>query len=402
MDNSIKNLFLKYINNQCSRHELDEVISLIKGGAHQSEWEAAISEDARHTDRLDQESDMTEAETDRIYKRIENKLFLPEHTGTAGFRMRVVRVWQTVSAAAAVIIITSAVFLFFNNRKGNTNSSSVHIADVRPGGNKAFLTLSNGKKISLTDAAKGNIAVQPGIKISKTAEGQIIYTAQKMPSGMNAEQYNTIETPRGGQYQIRLPDGTAVWLNAASKLIYPVNFRGSRERRVQLEGEAYFEVAGDKAHPFVVKTGRQEVTVLGTQFNINGYKEEAVINTTLLEGRIQTRNLNSGQSRILSPGQQSSVVKGGRDIDVMNVNTDNIISWKNGYFIFNNQDIISVMKVISRWYDVNVEYEAVNTEEKFGGTFSRSSELNDILEVLKKLGKVDFKVKGRIVVVSNQ
>lgn len=235
----------------------------------------------------------------------------------------------------------------------------------------------------------------------ETTDGQIIYTAENVGADKGPLQYNTIETPKGGQYQIRLPDGTTVWLNAASTLIYPVNFRGSRERRVQLDGEAYFEVAKDKAHPFVVKTDRQEVTVLGTHFNINGYKEESVINTTLLEGSIRTRNLSSGQSRILSPGQQSTVVKGEGEVGVANVNTDNIISWKNGYFIFDEQDIVSVMKVISRWYDVDVEFKTVNREEKFGGTFSRSSELSDILNVLKILGNANFKMQGRTIIVSN-
>lgn len=400
MDYTIKNLFLKYINDRCSPEELEEVFALIKSGTHQVEWEAAIAEDAEYVLSTDRQSDLTSAEIDRIYREIHNNLVPAGNLRVLHRPRRRLRLWFTVSTAA-ILIVVSGMYIFFL-RKDRLKPASVYTADLRPGGNKAFLTLSNGKKISLTDAANGNIAAQAGIKITKTADGQIIYASEKGTPVSGPTQYNTIETPKGGQYQVRLPDGTSVWLNAASAIKYPVNFRGSRERRVQLYGEAYFEVAKDKAHPFVVETDKQEVRVLGTHFNIHGYKDESVICTTLLEGSIKTSNLSSGHWRILSPGQQSTILKGNGEVGVSNVNTDNIISWKNGYFIFDNQDIASIMKVISRWYDVNVEYESIDRDEKFGGTFSRSSDLADILKVLKILGNVDFKVEGRTIIVSNK
>lgn len=397
MDYKIKDLFLKYINGQCSREEVDEVFSHIESGTRQAEWDSAIEEDLEHVLASDRQSNLTSSEVNRIYEAVESRLSSP---GVSSSRQRTLRLWWPVAIAATILIVMSAGYLLFN-RKDSTQSLAVKPTVVHPGGNKAFLTLSNGKKISLTDAANGSIAAQAGLKIIKTADGQIIYTSDNSSAGSGSLQYNTIETPRGGQYQVRLPDGTSVWLNAASKLVYPVNFHGSKERRIQLDGEAYFEVAKDKTRPFIVKTGKQEVTVLGTHFNINGYKDEPIISTTLMEGSIKTSNTSSGNSRILSPGQQSTVFSGDGAIDVRNVNTENIISWKNGYFIFDNQDITSIMKVIGRWYDVNIDYQSINKEEKFGGTFSRSSDLDDILKVLKILGNVDFKVEGRTIVVSN-
>ncbi|MGX5690688.1 FecR family protein [Arcticibacter tournemirensis] len=397
MDYKIKDLFLKYINGQCSREELDEVFSHIESGTRQAEWDSAIEEDVEHVLASDRQSNLTSSEVNRMYEAVESRLSSP---GVSSLRQRTLRLWWPVAIAATILIVMSAGYLLFN-RKDSTQSLAVKPTVVHPGGNKAFLTLSNGKKISLTDAANGSIAAQAGLKIIKTADGQIIYTSDNSSAGSGSLQYNTIETPRGGQYQVRLPDGTSVWLNAASKLVYPVNFHGSKERRIQLDGEAYFEVAKDKNRPFIVKTGKQEVTVLGTHFNINGYKDEPIISTTLMEGSIKTSNTSSGNSRILSPGQQSTVFSGDGAIDVRNVNTENIISWKNGYFIFDNQDITSIMKVIGRWYDVNIDYQSINKEEKFGGTFSRSSDLDDILKVLKILGNVDFKVEGRTIVVSN-
>lgn len=399
MDYKIKDLFLKYINGQCSREEVDEVFSHIESGTRQAEWDSAIEEDLEHVLASDRQSNLTSSEVNRIYEAVESHLSSPRNTKVSSSK-RKLTLWRSVSIAATVLIVMSVGYLL-SIRKSSTQSMTGKVTEVQPGGNKAFLTLSNGKKISLTDAANGSIAAQAGIKIIKTADGQIIYTSENSSAGSGSSQYNTIETPRGGQYQVRLPDGTSVWLNAASKLVYPVNFHGSKERRIQLDGEAYFEVAKDKTRPFIVKTGKQEVTVLGTHFNINGYKDEPIISTTLMEGSIKTSNTSSGNSRILSPGQQSTVFSGDGAIDVRNVNTENIISWKNGYFIFDNQDITSIMKVIGRWYDVNIDYQSINKEEKFGGTFSRSSDLDDILKVLKILGNVDFKVEGRTIVVSN-
>ena len=400
VDARIKDLFLKYMDGACNSEELDEVFMLIKSGSHEVEWDAALQEDENSIHLSDNEPSLQASEAEHIYKRIEQGLFSGHRREPINSAKGRFKFWPLISGAAATFLLVGGAYFFW---KRNDIPPSVYakVEEVRPGGNKAFLTLSNGKRISLTDAANGNIATQAGIKIAKTAAGQVIYIDEGNASVNGGKQFNTIETPRGGQYQIRLPDGTSVWLNAASSLIYPINFKGSRERRVELHGEAYFDVAKDRAHPFVVKTDKQEVAVLGTQFNINGYKDEPVISTTLVEGRVRTSDLSSGESRVLLPGQRSTVYKRQGQIAVDKVDTDNVISWKDGYFIFDNQDITSIMKVISRWYDVDVEYKGVSSEEKFGGTFSRASNLADILKVLKILGKVDFKVEGKTIIVSN-
>ncbi len=400
MDSRIIHLFRKYLNDHCTPRELEEVFSLLKSGTHQSEWEAAISEDAEQIFRSEKQSNITDQEAELIYNKIESKLPAADGGKIVPLTKRSVRLWQTVSAAAAIIIMVTAGLLYFNQKDLQEQSGPVYSGKIAPGSDKAFLTLSNGKKISLTDATKGNIARQSGISITKTSDGQIIYTVEHADKKAGPAQFNTIETPKGGQFQVRLPDGTAVWLNAASTLTYPVSFDESDVRSVQLVGEAYFEVAKDKVRPFIVKTDRQKVEVLGTHFNINGYKDEPVISTTLLEGSVKVMDASSGQSQLLSPGLQANVSKGRNLITVSKVNTANIISWKNGYFIFDNQDITSVMKVISRWYDVNVEYKSINGDERFGGTFSRSSNLSDILKVLEKLGNVQFEIEGKRIIVS--
>ncbi len=305
-------------------------------------------------------------------------------------------------AASLFIIGTFGVLIYQGQRNAALIKAGRLIKnDIKPGGYKAYLTLSNGKKISLTNAANGAIAKQSGIVITKTSDGKLIYTVSDLSNNTSASEYNTIETPRGGQYQVRLPDGTNVWLNAASSLKYPVNFVTKNERRVELDGEGYFEVAKDKAHPFIVKAAQQEVKVLGTNFNVKAYNDEPNISTTLLEGSVLVNDLSLGQQELLRPGQQSNVFVNSTPIDVSNVNPSEVLAWKSGYFIFDNQDIISIMKVISRWYNVDVEYNSFNKDERFGGTFSRSANLSEILHNLELLGKIHFKIEGRRVIISN-
>ncbi len=402
MNGAIINLFNRYINGQCTSEELDEVFSLLSNGTYPAEWEAAITADVSYVSGSDQQSDLTQDDINRIYGRIENNLVGrvgAEHLPTY---KKPVRLWQICSAAAAILIIVgSGLFYFYQAQTSSKKNIDIYAARILPGSNKAFLTLSNGKKISLTDAAIGTLAKQAGISLTKKADGQLVYAVKGTAGNAGSTQSNTIETPKGGQYQVLLPDGTAVWLNAASSLTYPLNFDRLKERRVQLSGEAYFEVAKDKAHPFVVSTNMQEVKVLGTHFNVKGYKDEAVISTTLLEGSVKVSNVYSDKNCLLRPGQQANLFKNGEMINVVKVIPENIISWKNGYFIFDNQNVVSVMQVISRWYDVDVEYKGMNKADRFGGTFSRSANLADLLKVLELLGETHFKIEGKKIIVSN-
>lgn len=319
-------------------------------------------------------------------------------------RSNIITIKRVVQGMAATILLMVSIGLIFQNRNQNDNSlpKKNKLTDVKPGKNKAILTLADGSKIILDDAGKGILTNQAGVIINKNKNGQLVYTVSKK-AGANyntTTAYNSVETPRGGQYEIQLADGTKVWLNAGSLLRFPLKF-DNKSRNVELQGEGYFEVAHNNKVPFKVLTGKQEVKVLGTHFNIKGYADESGINTTLLTGKVMVSNLTSKQSQVLIPGQQAKISKDQDQVAVNSVNVDEVVSWKNGYFIFDNQDISCIMKVISRWYDVDVEYKNLNKEERFGGTFSRSANLSEILNNLQLLGKVHFKIENKKVIVTD-
>jgi ferric-dicitrate binding protein FerR (iron transport regulator) len=287
------------------------------------------------------------------------------------------------------------------------NSHPVTIAQTKTSGgwptmdhHKAILTLANGRKIGLGDAKNGLIAEDGGAAIQKARDGKIVYgnhSAEPAGQPVAANLYNTIEVPRGGEYQLVLSDGTKVWLNSQSTLRYPTKFN-AHERSVELVGEAYFEVVHNEKQPFTVHTHHQNVVVLGTHFNIKAYGETEAF-TTLQQGRIKVSNLLSDQSRILSPGKQS-ITRTDGTISVADVDAEEAIAWKSGFFIFDNQDIETIMMMISRWYDVDVEYKNVGKNIRIGGTFSKKSGLNELLKNLETIAHVHFELKGHKVIVS--
>ncbi|RZJ92246.1 MAG: FecR family protein, partial [Chryseobacterium sp.] len=290
--------------------------------------------------------------------------------------------------------------LYFYSSKSpdKVELANVEVADINPAGNKAYLTLGNGKRIALTDASNGTIAEQTNVQITKTADGQLVYTIAENKSGSSSQlEYNTIETPNGGRYEIALPDGTHVWMNAASSLKYPASFASLKERRVELQGEAYFQVAKDKQHPFIVKTAQQEVKVLGTHFNINSYADEPEVKTTLLEGSINVSDLKSKSSKILKPGQQA--IAKDRDLKVGVADVDQAMSWKNGDFVFVGEDLKAVMRQIARWYDVEIEYQGDINSSGVVSTISRTKKLSQVLKALQINQGIHFKVEGRRVLV---
>lgn len=307
-----------------------------------------------------------------------------------------------VQIAAVFTVMVSVVFYFTrqsdHDRFVVTNKQT--ISDIAPGGNKAILTLSNGSRISLSEAAKGKIADPHGASINNAATGQLVYSG----AGVKSEElsYNTIETRNGGQYQIILPDGTKVWINSASSLKYPIAFNGN-ERVVQLSGEAYFEVSKNKAKPFKVITASQVVTVLGTHFNINAYSNEPLTKTTLLEGLVKVNKINSDIAITIKPGQQASV-KGGNigssAIQIQTVNTDEATAWKNGYFMFDDESLESILRKVTRWYDVDiVNRDPESSQKRFSGTISRYSNVSQVLKKLELTESVKFKIEGRKIIV---
>ncbi len=305
-------------------------------------------------------------------------------------------------AAAAAIIITLGSSVYFFNANQSLKKQPIYASDAIPGGNKAVLVLADGSKISLTDINNGDVAKQAGLLIQKMADGQLIYTVtgEGTNNASGIENFNTIETPKGGMWQIRLPDGTSIWLNAMSSLTYPISFAKSEKRIVTLKGEAYFEVSKDKLHPFIVKTATQQIEVLGTNFNVNSYADEVAVKTTLLEGsvRVHPYELADKSPSTLAPGQQ--LVLTANEVTIKNVDANDAIDWKNGYFVFDNERQESIMKKLARWYNVQVEYADPEAKEvTYYGSVSRFDKVSKVLGKFEQTGEVRFEIdKNKITV----
>jgi len=297
-------------------------------------------------------------------------------------------------AAAAVVFIVFSFAAYLSLQK---KKEHVFATDVAPGKNKAILTLADGKKISLSDAMNGDIAKEAGFSITKTADGQLVYNVAGSEN-VNDSRLNTISTPNGGEWQIQLPDGSMVWLNAASSIQYSLNIGTAKQRVVKLDGEAYFEVAKNATHPFIVETDKQSVEVLGTHFNINSYKDERLTKTTLLEGSVRVSHNITNESEVLKPGEQSLVSVSG--MDIKEVDVDESIAWKNGYFMFNNERQESILRKVARWYNVEIEYADADAKEvMYYGTVSRFEKISKVLRKFEQTGEVRFDIKGNKVIV---
>jgi transmembrane sensor len=324
--------------------------------------------------------------------------------------------YRFIYAAATLFIAATAGWLFLRQSpKPVASAPQTQTVKIKPGSDKATLTLATGKQIVLDHVEPGKIVENGGVRVLKTKEGQVVFTVIAQASAQ--PQLSTISTPKGGQYEVVLPDGTKVWLNSASSIRFPTAFTG-RERRVSLEGEAYFEVAKvmikvegaakDKGArmPFIVESKGQQVEVLGTHFNIMAYDNENSIKTTLLEGSV--RVALSGDNPIISrrsnivtllPGQQAELNKSNRRMVVQEVSTKAAIAWKNGIFMFAHEDMRSILNKISRWYDVEVIYKNTSTDHRYSGNISRFDEVTEVLKTMEMTGTVHFEIKGRRIYV---
>jgi len=331
-------------------------------------------------------------------QRILNKISQAVSFNDKQARRRVVPLWW---AAAAALFAVLLVGIYLSGQVGWDERAEVSLThDVAPGGDKATLTLANGKTIFLDQAEEGEIANEHGVIISKNEEGQLLYILQEATANnKNASQYNIIKTPRGGQYQIVLPDGSRVWLNAASSLEFPVVF-ANNERRVKLTGEGYFEIVKHTSKSFIVETSEQEITVLGTHFNINAYEEEQLTKTTLIEGSVSIKHREGDQPTVLKPGQQAQTAYSNKCINLYNVDVSEISAWKNGYFHFKDTDIYSIMRQFSRWYDIEVVYETAQPKDVYVGKIPRTALLSEALQVLETVG-IKFKIEGKKLFVLN-
>lgn len=303
---------------------------------------------------------------------------------------------------AASILFSISVGLFFYQRNKNTkqNTAAISNKDIPAGNSKAILTLADNTEIVLDDSSLGEIAKQTGITVSKAANGQLKYVVNRDVTVENGPvQYNSISTPRGGEYQVQLSDGTVVWLNSMSSIRFPTSFNGD-ERRVEITGEAYLEVARNPEKPFRVECKNHVVEVLGTHFNINTYNAHAIEKTTLLEGSVKIITKGGSRSATLRPGQQSQIRPGQPSIDIKEVDPEEAVAWKKGYFLFVEEDLKSIMTSLSRWYDVDVEYQGVAAgSTRFSGSISRKKSLMEVLRILELTENVQCKIVGRRVII---
>ena len=300
--------------------------------------------------------------------------------------------WFRIAAAASIILCVS-ISGYFLIHKNKSTEQTAQTHDIAPGGNRAILTLSSGRTIDLSAAKNGKLANQGSMVISKNGNGQIVYADSENSSDAQNNGFNIATTPRGGQYQLVLADGTKVWLNAASSIKYPVVFNGN-ERRVELTGEAYFEVAHNKEKPFRVISNGQQVEVLGTHFNINAYRDENTVKTTLLEGSVKVSS--AGKDKILKPGEQAQL--DGGNIRVAEVDVDEVVAWKNGFFYFKDDSIQEVMKELARWYDVDIKYDGVLPSREFSGEIPRNVNASQILDILT-FKKIHYQIDGKTVII---
>lgn len=312
---------------------------------------------------------------------------------------------KRIAAAAVIVLLFGSIAIWFNNREKTPTASTVKTntivrpaTDIAPGGNKAVLTLADGSTIVLDSAANGALASQGNISIKKLDNGKLAYEVNGKTITENDEAfYNTITTPKGGQYKVILSDGTLVWLNAASSIRFPVVFTGN-ERNVSVTGETYFEVAKDAAKPFKVAVKNQAIEVLGTHFNVNAYDDESAIRTTLIEGRVKISAAGNTQ-KYLQPGQQSAVNNNGSINIITNADTEEAVAWLKGRFQFNSTNLRTMLRQIARWYDAEVEYRG-NVDVHFTGQLTRTENISKVLEKLQLTGEVHFKIEGRKIIVT--
>nr|WP_121271282.1 FecR family protein [Pedobacter schmidteae] len=396
----INDLYRKYLDNRCSEAELLVLVQYFEQEDNEEVLRGLVRK-AFDDDQTDYKNVLAvHAITDRVDFKLQQKLGLLEDAKASSKTNW--RLW--ISVAATLLLIIGLVF--YNKRSAlfdNRQQQVILANDIAPGKNTATLTLADGKVIPLSDAKTG--VVIDASKLSYN-DGTAISTSVQ-DQGKAGSLLNAIATPRGGQYHVVLPDGTKVWLNAASSIKFPSNFTGVKQRRVELTGEAYFEVSkttGDKPIPFVVVSPHQQVEVLGTHFNINAYADEASSKTTLLEGAVQVSSLNKDKSTAvenhsarLSPGQQASL--NDRAIQIKTVNTEAAVAWKNNKFMFEGNNIQGIMRQVSRWYDVDVVFKGDISQEAFAGKISRFKHLSEVLDLIELTGLVHFKVEGRRITV---
>jgi ferric-dicitrate binding protein FerR (iron transport regulator) len=403
MQDDLKHLLEKYLAEELSASEFERLWHALQEPANRKVWKSFMQEVWNNPQYENLADDVTKYEVLNRIRPMLSNISVEEGEEPEPRRRSIRRyIWW---AAAACLVLAAGLLLLPGRKQSPDNTIVQHPAsqEVLPGGNKAVLTLGDGSQITLDSASNGMLSQQGNAKVMKLANGQLAYNiSDDHAAGI---MYNTVRTPRGGQYRILLPDGTDVWLNAASSITYPTAFTGE-ERKVKVTGEVYFEVAAmqqaSRKVPFIVDitsaAGQKkgEVEVLGTHFNINAYDDEAAVKTTLLEGAVKIRK-DGAAAVTLQPGQQATLhapIKVVNDIDLSQV-----IAWKDGYFKFTQADVGSMMRQAERWYDIKVEYPNGIPPDLFSGTLPRSVNLSQFLEILV-YSDVNAKIDQRVVTIN--
>lgn len=383
-------LWQQFSARQATRAELDELMELLSSGSHEEESRQYLQQLLAATPAGEEDPARWEPVLQSILHPV--RTLTPERSPSPLRRMV-----RRMMAAAAVLLLLVGLFRLWRTYRAESPVPAPVVV-VAPGGNRAVLTLAGGQKIILDSAAAGILAEQGNTHVQKLGDGQLAYEAgRKGGNTPAAPLYNTLTTPRGGQYELTLPDGTKVWLDAASSLTYPTAFTGG-SRTVDMTGEAYFEVAHDKKHPFTVRVGGQTIQDIGTHFNVNAYTDEPAQVTTLLEGAVMVGG------HPLRPGEKATVTGAtatgaGGVIVVAQGDPDQAVAWKNGLFHFTDAGLQTVMRQLSRWYNVDVTYEGNIPPRQFTGMIGRSLTLNQVLKGLAK-ERVHYQIDGNRLIIT--
>lgn len=379
-------LLRQYLDGRCTREELEELYAFI--ATDKGEELSALLE--KEFEETRPGSSAEEVNWNQMFTRIVQPKPVAKERRLVGY-------WKYAAAAALVLFLGAALYKWLHSGKVVqmvTPVIALQTNDVAPGGNKAMLTLADGSVVTLDSA--GSQVLQQGSTAIRQQNGALQYEV-KGNDGLTA--YNTLTTPRGGQFQITLPDGTKVWLNAASSLKYPVAFTG-KQREVTLKGEAYFEVVHNDKMPFRVMVDGMEIKDLGTHFNVMAYSDEVKVETTLLEGAIAVSDGHS--EKLLQPGQQAVNNKSkSTGITIQAADTEQAIAWKNGEFYFNHTSIYDIMRQVSRWYDVDVYYQDA-PDAYLSGNIRKSVNVSEVFRMLELAGNVKFKIENRKATVTKQ
>ncbi len=383
----MQNLFEKYLDNKCTPLEVEALLQHFNVPENEPFLRSIIMQNLQIAPAYPDPETESSSATNESYANIKKQIEAEKNVIIPIFK----RKWFKVAAAAVLLFGLFSIYTFSLKNSAAPKIAKLNSADMTPGGNKAILTLADGTEIILDSAANGNLTSQGNATIIKL-DGKLAYTA----SGNSSEVlYNSISTPKGGMYQIVLSDGSKVWLNAASSLRFPTAFTGT-QRKVELSGEAYFEIEKNAAMPFNVAVSDMNVQVLGTHFNVMAYNDETEIKTTLIEGAVRvTKDM---AACILKPGKQASLDNNGA-FNITDAEFEKDLAWKNGMFFFENTGIKTIMQQLNRWYDAEVSYQGNVTHLRFTGQISRYINLSEVLKMLELTGDIHFKIEGKKIAV---